>query len=126
MLKKNKNVISLLGAKDKNHLVYLEEFKLHSEKFYLITEIGVKEIKEGLKENILLIVDELGKMELFSPKFRKVILEVLDSKNKILGTIMLKSNPFCDKIKDRPDTKVFYLIRENQKEVKEEILNLLK
>ena len=40
--------------------------------------------------------------------------------------IMLKPNPFCDKIKERQDTKVFYLMKENFKEIKEEIINLLK
>jgi len=38
--KKNKNVITLLGARDKNHLTYLEEFKTHSEELYLTTESG--------------------------------------------------------------------------------------
>ena len=90
-----------------------------------LEEIGVKELEEGLKEDVLLLVDELGKMELFSAKFRKIILEALDSKNKILGTIMLKPNPFCDKIKERQDTKVFYLTRENREKIKEEIIKLL-
>ena len=39
-------------------------------------------------------------MELFSPKFKAIILKALDSKNKVLGTIMLKTNPFCDNIKE--------------------------
>jgi len=38
--KRYKNVIALLGAKDKNHLTYLEEFKAHSEELYLTTENG--------------------------------------------------------------------------------------
>jgi nucleoside-triphosphatase len=98
-----------------------------------LEEIGVKEIEEGLKGDFLIVVDEIGKMELFSEKFREVILKALDSKNKILGTIMftpyrihsgagLKENPFCDKIKQRNDTKVFYLTRENREKVKKEIL----
>jgi nucleoside-triphosphatase len=87
-----------------------------------LEEIGVKEIEEGLKGNFLIVVDEIGKMELFSNKFREVILKALDSKNKILGTIMLKENQFCDKIKQRKDTKVFYLTRENREKVKKEIL----
>jgi nucleoside-triphosphatase len=90
-----------------------------------LEEIGVREIEEGLKGNFLIVVDEIGKMELFSEKFKEVVLKALDSKNKILGTIMLKENPFCDKIKQRKDTKVFYLEKENRKRVKEEILNLL-
>jgi nucleoside-triphosphatase len=55
-----------------------------------------------------------------------VVLKALESQNKILGTIMLKENPFCDKIKQRKDTKVFYLTRENRERVKKEILQLFK
>ena len=90
-----------------------------------LEEIGVSEIEEGLKEGVLICVDEIGKMELFSEKFKRVILKALDSQNKILGTIMLKTNSFCDKIKERLDTKTFYLTRENREKVKEEIKNLL-
>jgi len=86
-----------------------------------LEEIGVNEIEEGLKDDSLIVVDEIGKMELFSQKFREAILKALDSKNRILGTIMLKPNPFCDKIKARMDTKIFYLTRENFLEVKGEI-----
>lgn len=91
-----------------------------------LEEIGVKEIEDGLKEGVLICVDEIGKMELFSLKFREVILKALDSKNKVLGTIMLKPNPFCDMIKQRKDTKIFYLTRENRKEIKKQIKELMK
>jgi nucleoside-triphosphatase len=87
-----------------------------------LEESGVKEIEEGLRGDFLIVIDEIGKMELFSSKFREVILKALDLKNKILGTIMLKENQFCDKIKQRKDTKVFYLTRENREKVKKEIL----
>jgi nucleoside-triphosphatase len=87
-----------------------------------LEEIGVKEIEEGLKGDFLIVVDEIGKMGLFSNKFKEVILKALDSKNKILGTIMEKENQFCDKIKQRKDAKVFYLTRENREKIKKEIL----
>jgi len=90
-----------------------------------LEEIGVREIEEGLKEGALICVDELGSMELYSEKFKKVVLAILDSKNKVLGTIMLKPNLFCDKIKKRPDTKIFYLTRENREEIKKKIKTLL-
>jgi len=91
-----------------------------------LEEIGVNSIFEALKKNKICIIDELGKMELYSEKFKKVVLAALDSKNKVLGTIMLKPNPFCDRIKKRPDAKIFYLTSENREEIKEEIKNLLK
>jgi nucleoside-triphosphatase len=87
-----------------------------------LEEIGVKEIEEGLKGDFLIVVDEIGKMELFSNKFKELILRALDSKNKVIGTIILASNSFCDKIKKRKDTKIFYLKKENRGKVKKEIL----
>ena len=82
-------------------------------------------ILNALKENKLVLIDEVGFMELCSEKFKKAVLTALDSKNKVFGTIMLRSNPFCDKIKKRKDTKIFHLTKENQQNIKKEIKNLL-
>ena len=57
--KKNKNVITLLGAKDKNHLTYLEEFKTHSEELYLTTESGETGAKGLLTDKL----EEITKKE---------------------------------------------------------------
>ena len=91
-----------------------------------LEKLGVKSILDTLNQNKVIIIDEVGKAEMYSEKFKKTILAALDSKNKILGTIMLKPNPFCDKIKQRKDTRIFYLTRENREEIKMEIKNLLK
>lgn len=87
--------------------------------------IGVKELEKGLEKGYLLIVDEIGKMELFSQRFKDIILRSLESKNKVLGTIMLKENAFSKKIKKRSDTKIFYLAPGNKKRIKREILEIL-
>ncbi len=91
-----------------------------------LEEIGVKALEKAIKEKKIVLIDEIGKMELFSEKFKKAVLKALNSENKVLGTIMLKRNPFCDKIKERKDTKIFYLKKENFKKIKKEIENFLK
>lgn len=90
-----------------------------------LEEIGVRSILDALKEDKVIVVDELGTMELFSEKFKKAVLAVLNSKNKVLGTVKLTPDSFCDKIKKRSDTKNFYLTKNNQEAIKEEIKNLL-
>jgi len=91
-----------------------------------LEEIGAKSILNSLRENKITVIDELGSMELFSEKFQKAVSTALNSKNKVLGTIMLKPNPFCDKIKEREDTRIFYLTPENREKIKKEIKSLLK
>jgi len=91
-----------------------------------LEEIGVSALEKGIKEKKVVLIDEIGKMELFSEKFKRIVLKALNSENKVLATIILKRNPFCDKIKQRKDTKIFYLKRENFQKIKKEIENYLK
>lgn len=90
-----------------------------------LEEIGVRSVLAGLKENKIIIIDEIGKQEMCSMKFRKAVISALNSKNKILGTIKLTKDPFTDKIKKKKDTKIFYLERENREKIKKEIINIL-
>jgi len=90
-----------------------------------LEEIGVKSISGAIKNNRLIVIDELGKMEMMSEKFKKAVETALNSKNKVLGTIKLTPDPFTNKIKRREDTKVFYLTRGNRKKIRNEIINLL-
>lgn len=122
-------IITLSGKEGiLSHKEIESPFKVSKYKVNLkdLEEIGIKEIEKGLKEDCLIVIDEIGKMELFSKKFKKTVIAVLDSKNKVLGTIMLKPNPFADKIKQRKDTKIFYLTQKNKEEIKKQIKELLK
>jgi len=91
-----------------------------------LEEIGVKSILDALEENKLVVIDEIGKQEMCSSKFKKTVVSALNGKNKVLGTIKLTYDPFTDKIKKREDTKIFYLTKENRKEIKDQIIKFLK
>jgi len=90
-----------------------------------LEEIGVKSILNALKKKVI-VIDEIGLMELFSEKFKKAVMSALDSENKVLGTIRLKPHPFTEEIKKRRDTRIFYLKRENFPQIKKEIINFLR
>lgn len=112
----------ILAHKDLKSYFRVSKYKVNLED---LEEIGVKEIKEGLKKDCVIIIDEIGKMELFSKKFREVVKEALESKNKVLGTIKLISDPFTEKIKKRKDTKILILTRKNREEIKREVISFL-
>jgi nucleoside-triphosphatase len=73
----------------------------------------------------LIIIDEIGKMELFSQKFRDFIAQIFDSDHNILATMKVNPDQFCRMLLERPDVKVFNLSRNNFQEVKVKILKLL-
>lgn len=90
-----------------------------------LEEIAVNSIFEALRENKIIVIDEIGKMELFSEKFKEGVLCALNSKNKVLATMKLMPDPFTNRIRKRKDTKIFYLTRENFQRIKKEITDLL-
>ena len=83
-------------------------------------------IIEGLSKELLatdielVIIDEIGKMELFSSKFKRFVINCLEMK-KVLGTIMLRDNDFTRQIKNRSDTSLFEITLSNRDEMKNKI-----
>ena len=123
-------MISLNGRKGiLAHINFESKYRVGKYKVNLETleKIGVESVLKGLesKEN-LIVIDEIGKMELFSDKFKKAVLKALDSDNKVLATIKLTKDPYCDKIKERKDTKMFELKRANFRSLKQKIKKLIK
>ena len=90
-----------------------------------LEEIGVKSIVNALENHSLIVIDEVGKMELFSKQFQKALLQALDSEKPVLGTIMQRDNSFTRNIKRRQDTEVITLTRANFKSVKEQVKSTL-
>ncbi len=91
-----------------------------------IDGIAVPALKEAIHSKDVVVIDEIGKMELFSQSFRDTVLEALDSEKKVLGTIMLVSHPWADKIKQRPCVEVIKVTRFNRGEVLDKVLAWLK
>jgi len=88
--------------------------------------LGVSSLQTAVQRRELVIVDEIGRMELFSSKFKSVVLEIFDSGVKVLGTIMLKPDPWADALKCKPQVQTITVTRSNQPEVLTRIDSWLK
>jgi nucleoside-triphosphatase len=80
---------------------------------YDLESIGCAAIEKALSSGHIIIVDEIGKMELFSKKFRGILAQALDSPQKVLATIMERRNEFTDRIKTRKDVTILKVNRIN-------------
>lgn len=65
-------------------------------------------------ETVVVVVDEIGKMECFSALFRQTLIKVLDSANTVVGSISLKGDAFIKAIKKRPDTLLIPVSEKNR------------
>jgi len=78
-----------------------------------LDRVGVSALRQAAKQCDLVVVDEIGKMELFSPNFREAVLEIIGSGKRVLGTIMLNPNPWADAIKRQPQVNLVEVTRTN-------------
>ena len=78
-----------------------------------IHEIAVPSLRSS-SADILIVIDEIGKMECLSEVFRKAVMEVLDSPNLVLATIAMKGDSFIQGLKSRDDVSVIELNQSNR------------
>lgn len=75
----------------------------------------IDKFMQGYEKTDIFMVDEIGKMELYSERFKEMIKKILHSEKPVIATIALSKDPFIDKIKRRDDSRVFYLEKRNWK-----------
>lgn len=82
-------------------------------------------IENAMANAQLIIIDEIGKMELLSSDFQKSVLNALNSPNHVLATITMAEMPIVKKIKSRTDVFLIPLKRDNHKEIFQLVIDLL-
>lgn len=87
--------------------------------------IGVKSLDRALRNEDLVIIDEIGKMEIFSDKFKEKVLDCLHSEKFVLATIGIGGDKYISRIKERDDVIVFEMNRENRDRLIDRISSLI-
>jgi len=91
-----------------------------------LERVGVPALQKAVQQYDLVVIDEIGKMELFSAKFREAIVQMIGSRKRILGTIIFNANQWADAIKRQPKVNLITVTRDNYQPVLEELLHWLK
>jgi nucleoside-triphosphatase len=71
----------------------------------------------------VLVIDEVGKMECYSDKFRHLITCLLDSRKPLAATISLRGEGLISQIKRRPDVLILTLAATNRESAAIEVAN---
>jgi len=74
-----------------------------------LEEIGVRSIIDAIQNRDWILVDEIGKMEEYSQKFKKAVLTALDSPKNLLATIREHDSVYTAAIKSRRDVTILRL-----------------
>jgi nucleoside-triphosphatase len=74
----------------------------------------------------LYVIDEIGKMELLSHKFRTAIVDLLAQPSNLLATIAKKGKGFIEQIKRRNDIELIEVTAKNRDDLREHISQKIK
>jgi nucleoside-triphosphatase len=69
----------------------------------------------GVREEEVVLIDELGKMELASEAFRGAVSELFDRRLTLVATVHVARHPFTDALKR--DAEVVHVTRANRNEL---------
>jgi nucleoside-triphosphatase len=88
-----------------------------------LNRVGVKAIMGACEELDVVVVDEIGPMELFSEQFREAVMKVAESKKLIVATIHWKMrSELIDSIKKREESRIHMVTYQNREGLHETIV----
>ncbi len=92
-----------------------------------LTDIGVLgagSIFDAVQNADVLVVDEIGPMELLSTTFSNALIQAIESGKPLLGTIPYNlCNSLVESIKTREDTEVIEVTSENRENLPTQVVN---
>ena len=93
---------------------------------YKVDISGFEDFLDGISffdpSSGLIMIDEIGKMECLSDKFKKILIEILDSEKWVIATIALKGSGLITEVKQRQDVKLFEITKRKRDSLLSEIL----
>jgi nucleoside-triphosphatase len=88
--------------------------------------IGVAALEAARRRAGCIVIDEIGKMELFSQRFREVATDILDSARTVLATLPVHKHPFLNQLRHRADIDLIEVTPSNRDDLPRRLLETLK
>ncbi len=88
-----------------------------------LEQVGVEALWRAVKQPhvSVVVVDEIGKMELFSPAFREAVQGALASSKAVVATVMIGSQPWVDALKARSGVTLVEVTPANRQALPDQI-----
>jgi nucleoside-triphosphatase len=91
----------------------------------VVESLGVECLQKALDDGKLIVIDEIGPMEILSERFRGFVLELLSQDVLVLGSIVRRRTDFTDRIKTSPNVQVIDINPANRAHVIFRVVDLI-
>jgi nucleoside-triphosphatase len=82
-----------------------------------IERIGVSALRRAMQKGQIVIVDEIGRMELFCEPFKEAVLQAVSGSQTVVATAMVRPNPWVDRLKAMQVVQVWEVTAKNRDEM---------
>jgi nucleoside-triphosphatase len=79
-----------------------------------VEHVGVTAIRRAMQDERIVVIDEIGKMELFCGPFKDAVLQAVGGPRTVIATAMAKPNPWVDGLKAMPQVDMWQVTVENR------------
>ncbi|MFC1683026.1 NTPase [Candidatus Zixiibacteriota bacterium] len=87
--------------------------------------VGVAALIRATRSGSMIVMDEIGRMENFCASFQQAVRQALDAPQNVLGTLQMRSTPFLNGIRERPDVTIRLVTGRNRDDLPERLVALL-
>jgi nucleoside-triphosphatase len=91
-----------------------------------LDRVGVAALERAVTQGRVVIIDEIGKMELFSEAFKRAVLAALDSQSPVVATVMARPHPWVDLLKARSNVTLWRVQVDNRDRMPLQVLDWLR
>ena len=63
-----------------------------------VEQVGVAALRRAMQKDQIVVVDEIGKMELFCGPFKEAVLQAVGGPHTVVATVMVKSNAATEEV----------------------------
>lgn len=90
-----------------------------------IERVGVAALQRAMQKGQIVMVDEIGKMELFCGPFREAVLQAVGGPCTVVATAMAKPNAWVNDLKAMPNTMLWEVTVANRDGLAERVIQWL-
>ena len=88
----------------------------------VIDRLGAGAIRSAAEHNPIVIIDEIGKMELFSSQFQSAVLKAVSGSKIVIATAMQGDPPWLMALKALPNVTVWEVTKVNRTKLVDQVL----
>lgn len=84
-----------------------------------LESVAVPKLLAAATGRRVIVIDEIGPMQLYSEVFKSAVLQLTERECVMFGTIVERSHPWADELKQRGDVETFTVTRQNRQTLRD-------